>query len=42
METPDTDQTPPIFRTWSRWYIFILVVLVVQVLLYWLITLKYA
>lgn len=42
METPDTDQNPPIFKTWNRWYAFILVVLAVQVLLYWLITLKYA
>ena len=38
MEKRDTDQKPPVFGSWTRWYVFILLVLAVQIILYWWLT----
>jgi hypothetical protein len=41
METPDSDQGPPIFGSWTGWYIFIMLVLVIQIVGYLWLTNKY-
>ena len=32
------DQKPPLFKTWNTWYVIVLTVLVVQVIVYTIIT----
>jgi len=36
------DEKVPVFRSWRRWYILVLGVLVVQIILYYLITVAYS
>lgn len=37
----DTDK-PPLFHSWTGWYVLILAVLAVQIVLYYLLTLAFA
>jgi hypothetical protein len=39
-EHPNEDR-PPVFGSWKKWYIFLLVVLLIQIIVYYLLTLKY-
>jgi hypothetical protein len=39
MENPEK---PPLFKSWTGWYVLILAVLIVQIILYRLLTLAFA
>jgi hypothetical protein len=43
MERPDIEEEkPPVFRKWSTWYWLLLGALVIQVIIYYLITVSYS
>jgi len=37
-----TEEKPPVFQTWGPWYRLVLGAMILQVLLYYLITLSYS
>jgi len=37
----EDQERPPVFGSWKRWYIFILLILAIQILLYGWLTLSY-
>jgi hypothetical protein len=39
---PAGDERPPVFGTWRRFYILVAAFLVLQVLVYWLLTRSYS
>lgn len=41
MKDPYSER-PPVFRSWKGWYVFLVAVLVVQVVIYYWLTLRFS
>lgn len=39
---PSTNEKPPVFRRWSSWYWLVLIVMIVQLVIYFLITFSFS